>query len=152
MPLITLNGRSTATVRKYFYAALLALGTLNFLPARASAQQPVHGHFTLPHEVRWQSAIVPAGDYRFSIESDGFDVLYLDKISGTPAGFMFLVHDKQVAKPPDLNRLLLQTTPTGSYVSALQLPEFGLTLSFRVPSAAEKQIAKATAMAPASAQ
>jgi hypothetical protein len=133
-----------SSIRKFVYATLLALTTLSFAPALASAQEPARGRFTLPHDVHWQNAVVPAGDYRFEFESDGFGVLRLNKLSGVRTGFMFLVSDTDVAKESDLSRLVLESTPEGSYVSAMQLPEFGMTLRFTVPShPAEKQVARA---------
>jgi hypothetical protein len=48
---------------------------------------------------------------------------------------------------------VLETTPSGSYVSAMHLPEFGMTLEFAVPPhATERQIAKAATTAPALGQ
>jgi hypothetical protein len=142
-----------SSIRKFTYAALLAFTTLNFAPALASAQEPPRGRFTLPHDVRWENAVVPAGDYQFSIDSDGIEVLRLDKVSGRRIGFMFLVHDKAMSMATDLNRLVLEATPAGSYVSALQLPEYGLTLHFTVPaSTAEKQIVRVVTMPSASTQ
>jgi len=139
--------------RKYLYAALLAFTTLNIAPSTVFAQETAHGRFTLPHDVRWENAVVPAGDYQFSIESDPIEVLRLDKISGPRAGFMFLIHDEEPAKPDDISRLLLEKTRTGSYVTAMQLPEFGMTLNFTLPaSATEKQMAKATTTRAESAQ
>jgi hypothetical protein len=132
------------TIRKFAFATLLAVTSLNFAPNLASAQERAHGNFTLAHEVHWQNALVPAGDYRFSLDSDGVaGVLTLSKLSGARTGFMFMVRGTDDAKPTDRSRLVLETTPEGSYVSAMQLPEFGMTLNFAVPSAApEKQMAK----------
>ena len=57
------------------------------------------------------------------------------------------------AKSTDLSRLVLEVTPDGSYVSAMQLPDLGMTLNFTVPShVSEKQIAKAASMAAAMGQ
>lgn len=141
------------SIRKYVYAALLALSTLSFAPTQASAQEPARGRFTLPHDVHWENAIVPAGEYQFSIESDTIGVLRLDKISGTRAGFMFLVRDQQPSKPSDLSRIMLDTTSSGSYVTSMQLPDFGMTLNFTVPaSKAEKQMASAATMRSSSGQ
>ncbi len=36
-------------IRKFVYATLLALSTLSFTPALASAQEPARGQFRLPH-------------------------------------------------------------------------------------------------------
>ena len=83
----------------------------------------------------------------------GRRMLILSKLSGTRAGYMMLVNATDDAKPSDLNRLVIESTPVGSYVSVLQLPEFGMTLHFRVPShASERQIAKAANAAAASGQ
>lgn len=137
------------SIRKFAYVVLLALTTLNFAPSLASAQEPARGRFTLTHDVRWENAKVPAGEYRFSYDpGNGSSVLSLSKLSGTPAGFMLKVPITDEAKPTDLSRLILESSAGGSYVSALQLPEFGMTLRFSVPShPTQKQIAKATTAA-----
>jgi hypothetical protein len=131
--------------RKFVCAALLAASALSLAPTVASAQQPAHGKFTLPHEVRWGSAKVPAGEYEFSFDPESSSpVLMLSKVSGGPTGFLMLVPSTENSKPSDLNRLVLKSTSEGSYVSEMQLPEFGMTLEFAVPShTAEKQMAKA---------
>lgn len=136
------------SIRRYLYAALLALTTINVAPTMASAQDPVaRGRFTLPHEVYWENAVVPAGNYRFSIDSDSIGVLRIDKVSGAPAGFMFLIRKQEAAQPSDINRLILESTDGTSYVSAMQLPDFGITLNFTVPaSTPEKQLANAATM------
>jgi hypothetical protein len=141
-------------IRNYVYAAMLAASALNFAPTLASAQEPAHGKFTLTHEVRWGSAKLPAGDYEFSYDPDtGTHLLSLSKLTGPRAGYMVLVTDADDAKPSNLNRLVLTATPDGSYVSALQLPEFGMTLHFTVPlHPTERQIAKAATAATASGQ
>jgi hypothetical protein len=133
------------TIRNYVYAALLAASALNFAPTPASAQDLAHGKFTLTHEVHWGNAKLPAGDYEFSFDPDnGSRMLSLSKKSGTPAGYIVLVPGTEDAKPSDVNRLILESTPNGIYVSAMQLPEFGMTLDFTVPSHfTERQIARA---------
>lgn len=132
------------SIRKFAYATLLALTALNFTPSLASAQEEAHGTFTLAHDVRWQNAVVPAGDYRFSFNSEEFPrILMLSKLSGSRSGFMLLVRDFEDAKPSDVSRLVMETTADGSYVSAMQLPESGITLHFDIPAvAAEKRIAR----------
>jgi hypothetical protein len=141
-------------IRNYVYAAILAASALNFAPTTASAQEPARGKFTLTHEVHWGSARVPAGDYEFSFDPDGGSrMLSLSKLSGSRTGFMVLVPDTDDAKPSNHNLLLLESTADGSYVSAMQLPEFGMTLHFAVPAhATERQIAKAGLTAAASGQ
>jgi len=122
------------SIRRFAYAAVLTLSALNFAPSLASAQD-VAGTFTLTHEVHWQNAIVPAGKYRFSIGTDGHSgLLTLSKISGDGAGFMLLAPDTEVSKPSDVSRLVVVSRPGGSFVSTMELPEFGVTLYFAVPA------------------
>jgi len=144
----------TTTTRKFVYAALLAVTSLHFAPTLATAQESAHGNFTLAHEVHWQNAVVPAGQYRFSLDGDGpSGLLTLTKISGSRTGFLFMVHNRDEVKPSKVNLLVLESTPDGSYVRAMQLPEFGVTLHFPVPSMpAEKQMAKVRTTTMASAQ
>jgi hypothetical protein len=138
-------------IRKFAFAALLAVSALSLAPTVASAQQPAHGRFTLTHDVRWGSAKVPAAEYEFSFHPENpSPVLVLTKVSGAPTGFLMLVPSTKNAKPSPVNRLVLETTPEGSYVSEMRLPEFGMTLEFAVPlHVAEKQVAKAVTPAAA---
>jgi hypothetical protein len=144
--------RMTAT-RKFVYATLLALTSLNFAPSLASAQEMATGKFTLKHEVHWQNAIVPAGEYRFAVNAEGpTEVLMLSKLDGRRAGFMLMVRDTDDSKTTGPSQLVLKTTAEGSYVSQMQLPEYGMTLHFRIPESSEKQIARAVTAAPTLAQ
>jgi hypothetical protein len=132
-------------VRRFVYATVLAVTTLNFAPSLASAQERASGRFTLPHDVYWQNAFVPAGEYHFYYDSGaGLGVLTLSGLSGGRNSFMLLVRDQDDAKLTDLSRLVVEKTSAGSYVEALQLPDFGMTLHFAAPSSMkEKQMAKA---------
>jgi hypothetical protein len=142
-----------SSIRKYVYGTLLALSTFNVAPTLASAQETARGRFTLPHDVHWENAVVPAGQYQFSLESDTIGVLRLDKVSGARAGFMFLVRDQEPSNPADLSRIMVDNTPSGSYVTAMQLPDFGITLNFTAPvSTTEKQMASAATMRSSSGQ
>jgi hypothetical protein len=142
------------SIRNFAYATLLAFTTLNFLPSLASAQESAHGKFTLTHEVHFGKTKVAAGEYEFSFDPDATSrMLSLSKLSGTRAGYLLMVPSTEDAKPSDLSRLILESTPDGSYVSSMQLPEFGMTLHFNVPShVTERQIAKAATAATALGQ
>jgi len=130
------------SIRKFIYAGLLAFTAVNFIPA-AAAQEIAHGRFTLKHEVLWQNAVVPAGDYKFSVGPSGpMGVLTLTRTSGVRGGYMFMVHDTDSAKPADTNRLVLESSPEGSYVKTMQLPEFGVRLNFTAPNRASEKLAK----------
>jgi hypothetical protein len=142
------------TIRNYMYAALLAATALNFSPALASAQEAAKGKFTLTHEAHLGNATLAAGDYAFSYDpNSGTRTLTISKMSGARTGYMVLVSDTEDSKASDMSRLILESTTDGSYVSAMQLPEFGMTLRFTVPPhTTERQIAKAGTTAAASGQ
>jgi hypothetical protein len=132
-------------LRSYIYAVILAASALNFSPSPASAQEAARGKFTLTHEVHLGNAKLPAGEYAFSFDpAGGSRMLSLSKLSGNLTRFIILVPDTEEAKPSDRSRLVLETTPDGTYVSAMQLPEFGMSLHFTVPApTTDRQIAKA---------
>jgi hypothetical protein len=138
------------TIRRFVYAAVLMLSALSFAPSLASAQDAA-GTFTLTHEVRWQNAIVPAGKYRFTVAASGpSEMLTLRKIDGSGAGFMLLVTESENSQPAGDSQLVLISRPGGSFVSTMQLPEFGLTLHFAVPSD-RRELAQSVATSTASA-
>lgn len=132
------------TIRNYMYAALLAASALNLSPSLAAAQDTARGKFTLAHETHLGTAVLPPGDYQFSFDPDnGTRMMTLSKLSGDRTGYMVLVTDTEDSKPTDHSLLVLQSTPTGTYVSVMQLPEFGMTLRFKVPPhTPERQIAR----------
>jgi hypothetical protein len=139
------------STRKFVYAAFLAAAALNLTPKAASASEPAKGKFTLTHDVLWGNAKIPAGDYLFSYNTESVSpVLTLSRVSGAPAGYMVLVRATEDITFSAANRLVLETSADGSYVSAMQLPYFGMSLQFAAPShTAEKQLAKAATVASA---
>jgi hypothetical protein len=63
---------------------------------------------------------------------------------------MLLVTDTENSKPSDDSRLILVSRPSGSFVSTMQLPEFGMTLHFAVPSE-PREVAQSVATSTVSA-
>jgi hypothetical protein len=130
------------SIRRSIYTVVLTLSALNFSPSPAAGQDAA-GTFTLTKKVRWQNAVVPAGKYHFTAATSGpSEMLTLRNVDGSGAGFMLLVSDAENSGPSDLSQLVVVSRPGGSYVSAMQLPEFGLTLHFAVP-AERREVAKA---------
>ena len=133
------------TVRKFVYAALLAVSAISFTPCAVAADKPAHGKFTLLRDVHWGNALLPAGDYEFSYDPfQPSSILTLTKLSGARAGFMVLVTSAEQSKSSDSNQLLLQTVADRQYVSTMQLANCGLPLYLTVPSNPFKQMAKVT--------
>src|SRR5258708_20542435 len=67
--------------------AAFALAAVCVSAIPVSAQSAVKGSFTLPHEIQWQSATLPAGAYTFEIKS--FSGPALMAVHG-PNGFRFI--------------------------------------------------------------
>ena len=122
------------SIRRFVYAAALTLTAFSFAPSLASAQE-ARGRFVLTHEVHWQTTLLPAGEYEFTFQPDGpSDMLFVRKLSGSGPGFFMLVNDVTETKPSHADHLLLVAREGKSFVSALDLPEAGVTLHFAVPS------------------
>ncbi|HXJ90555.1 MAG TPA: hypothetical protein VMS18_27345 [Candidatus Binatia bacterium] len=141
------------TIRKFAYAAVLAVSALTLASNAAVAEAPAHGKFTLAHDVRWGNALVPAGDYEFSYDPYvKSPILTLTKVSGTRASYMLLVLSAEDSKATNSNRLVLETVADGNYVSTMELAECGMTLYFTVPSHPAKQMAKTATTVASSGQ
>lgn len=137
------------SIRKFAFASLFTLSALS-LSVRPASAEPARGHFNLTHEVHWQGAILPAGEYEFSVGERGpSQLLLVRKLSGTQAGYMFLVQDARPSRATDISRLVLVSRPAGSFVDRMELPEFGVTLRFKVPAGATSEpYAQAAGTAP----
>lgn len=130
------------SIRKFAYAAVLTLSALNFAPTLASAQDE-GGTFTLPHEVRWQNVVVPAGEYRFTLQSMGpSEMLTLVKMTGKPASFMLFASETEDKSGYETGRLVIESKFGKSYVSAMDLPQFEVTLHFAAPANSGKEVAE----------
>jgi len=132
------------SIRKFAYAAVLTLSGLNFAPSLAFAQDE-GGTFKLPQKVHWQNAEVPAGDYRFSLQSMGpSGMLTLIKTTGKPASFMLFANETETETLTSFEaaRLLIQSKFGKSYVSAMDLPQFEVTLHFAAPANSVKEVAE----------
>ncbi len=139
------------SIRSFAYAAVLTLSALNVAPRLASAQEAA-GTFTLAHDVHWQNTVVPAGKYHFSIGANGpAEMLTLRKVGGNEAGYILLVTDTEASQASDRSRLVVVSRPSGSFVSTMQLPEFGMTLHFAVPEETRDIVARSAAITTASA-
>src|ERR1700688_3000435 len=128
------TGDPMKSIRKFAYAAVLTLSALNFAPTLASAQDE-GGTFTLPHEVRWQNVAAPAWEYRFTLQSMGpSEMLTLVKMTGKPASFMLFASETEDKSGSETGRLVIESKFGKSYVSAMDLPQFEVTLHFAAPA------------------
>jgi hypothetical protein len=137
------------SIRRFVFAAALTLTAFSFAPSLASAQES-RGRFVLAHEVHWQKTVVPAGEYEFSFRPNGpTEMLFVRKLSSSGPGFLMLVNDVTETRPSGTDHLLLVPREGKSFVSAMDLPEAGVTLHFAVPSATRQVAAADPAPTPA---
>ena len=102
--------------------------------------QNARGVFTLSHEVHWQNQVVPAGDYKFSVELRGSSqMLTLRNADGEGSAIMILVNDADnlaagTSSTSSNGRLSLISQSGHRYVSYMEVPSIGMTLHFDVPT------------------
>jgi hypothetical protein len=125
-----------ATSRRSILAILIATCTF---AAGAKAQPSFAGKFTLPFEVRWGQAVLPAGNY--SIRMGPAGPVEISATDGTR---------KILTKPPvvadsETGTTHLTITSSGSErtVRSLNMPELGKMVIFAPLSKAEREAAKA---------
>jgi hypothetical protein len=116
-------------------------------PRPASAQS-VQGSFTLSHEIRWQNANLPAGDYTFSMESVARPI---KMILRGPSGSVFeLSSATSERKTDEPSSLTLERRGGTSFVRELYLADLGLHIRYGVPKIPKNE--KELAQGPASTE
>jgi hypothetical protein len=120
--------------RKFAYAATLSLSMFAVQPTLAAAED-ARGSFTLSHEVHWQKVVLRPGNYTFTVKSFGpSDFLMLRRTDGTGSEAMLMAYDVETPKLNEGSRLVLVSRGGQSFVSALDLPNYDITLRFAVPA------------------
>jgi hypothetical protein len=112
--------------------AAFALAAIFASATPATAQRVYKGSFTLPHEVRWQNATLPAGDYTFEMKS--LETSSLIRLNG-PKGSQFIPALVADEKASEQSMLVIETRGSISAVTELRLSGIGRTLRYAVPKA-----------------
>jgi hypothetical protein len=122
------------SIRKFAYAAALGLSLLAIQPTLAAAEE-ARGSFTLSHEVRCQNVVLRPGDYTFSVDTKGsFEFVTLRGSNGGTSA-MLMVDTVEASKPDQASRLVLVSRDGRSFMSAMELPYYDMSLRFAVPGA-----------------
>lgn len=133
------------STRIYGLPRLLGLAALVICSSAALASaEMVRGTFTLPVEARWGMAVLPPGNYSFTLDSSGAERLITnfqsesgqDEGSVLPRG----VTDQQTL---DHSELLLVRTGENYTIRALRLAPVGLTVYYSMPKNAPQQMVQA---------
>lgn len=122
------------------FLAMFAFGLLAVSAGvnTAAAQTRCAGKFTLPHEVRWQGRVMPAGEYTFSLNSVSASTML--RLEG-PNGPMFVptsgISDAVTDKKSSLT---IEHRGRARFVSELYLAELGVHFRYSIPKAPKEQL------------
>jgi hypothetical protein len=126
--------------------AVVAIGFLSAstFVASAFAQNAAQGSFTLTHEIRWQNATLPAGDYTFQLKSASRGNAMT--VTG-PNGTVFQLASVIERKADGPSILKLERRGEAYFVSEMDLPQVGIQLGYVVPKApkGEQELAQGPA-------
>jgi hypothetical protein len=119
-----------------FKMLVLVAGVQGASAIPAQAQAATRGTFTLTQETNWGGAVLPPGDYAFSLASQNWPAqLVVRKASGPKVAIVLprLVSEEKLT---GVSRLVLQHQPDGErFVSALHLGDLGVALYYAPPKA-----------------
>jgi hypothetical protein len=122
----------TSLRNRMLVVASFALAAIFASATPAAAQQAFKGSFTLTHEVRWQKATLPAGDYTFEMKS--VSVPSLITLNG-PNGYQFIPALVANERDSEQSMLVIETHGSISAVTELRLSSIGRTLRYAAPKA-----------------
>jgi hypothetical protein len=98
----------------------------------ASAQLVCKGSFTLSHEVRWQNATLPPGDYTFEMRSLASPSQITLK---GPNGYQVVTAMVANETASDQSMLIIEHRGSTSTIAELRLPSIGRSFRYAVPKA-----------------
>lgn len=105
--------------------------------AAANAQPSFEGKFTLPYEVHWNHAVLPAGEYSIEVDAKVMPAVVRSTRTGNSVNTYppILAHPQQGAA-------CLMVTIRGNErrVRSVNLPEIGMSLIFEPLTATEREI------------
>jgi hypothetical protein len=106
--------------------------------AAANAQPSFAGKFTLPYEVRWGKAVLPAGDYVIRMDSTASPAK-ISPANGSSAGVYTeypLVEDSHMSGV----YLTITNNANERRVRSLNLPQFGKAIVFAPLTKSEREV------------
>ena len=98
----------------------------------AAAQGVFHGNFTLPNDVRWGDAMLPAGDYTFSLQSSGLPAQII--LRGPNGGAFIVTSATNRRDSGDSSNLTVERRGGTRFVSEMYLADLQLHLRYQAPA------------------
>jgi hypothetical protein len=109
----------------------MAVGMLCLSGRLASAQSEIKGEFTLPSEIHWGRAVLPAGQYSFDLAS--IRAPQLIQVRGEGVSVMLMAQGVGDRPTPTDSALVLVRQGDSSFVRSLRLAPLGITLYYPAP-------------------
>ena len=132
------------------FSRILAIATLGLIAvcasaSAASAQSIFKGKFTLPENVQWGNASLPAGDYTFSLKSASVPAQIF--LQGPNGGAFIMTGSIDKRDEGESSNLTIERRGESHFVHTMYLADLGLELRYRVPSIPknERQLAQGPA-------
>jgi hypothetical protein len=124
---------------------VLSLGVLAGSASLAHAQE-IKGKFSLPNETHWGPAVLPSGDYVFSLDSADFPArVTVMKTTGSLAAVVLAMTKSSAGRPYGVSQLMLERRGDELFVSSMYIKDLDLELLYSVPKASEETVARNTA-------
>ena len=125
------------------FTRILAIVTFGLIAicasaSSASAQGAFQGKFTLPNDVRWANASLPAGDYTFSLNSPTMPGWVL--LQGPNGGVFILTSVIDERNEGDSSKLTIERRGGISFVRSMYLADLGVELTYRVPKTPKQDV------------
>jgi hypothetical protein len=130
-----------SSISRMLFTALTVFA-VSAIPAVA---QEASGKFTLAKEVRWGSAVLPAGEYTYTLKHQTGQVLFVRNVNGR-ANAIVLVKSTSLVNEREHDRLVLQRSGDDWFISSMVITSLGQQLSFGAPSTHTGQATKVAAL------
>jgi hypothetical protein len=103
-------------------------------PKPVRAQGRATGGFKLSQEVHWGEAVLPTGDYTYSVGAEGWPTVVSVRQKGGLFTGLFIPQTSSRARLSDLSKIVLARIGEETYVTSLQVQELGIVLNFSAPN------------------
>jgi hypothetical protein len=125
------------------FTRIVAIATLGLIAicasaSSASAQNAFQGKFTLPNDVRWANARLPAGDYSFSLSSPTMSGRVF--LQGPNGGAFILTSVIDNRNEGDSSKLTIEHRGGSSFVRSMYLADLGVELTYSAPKTPKQDV------------
>lgn len=103
---------------------------LSVAASLTAAAQDAHAKFTLPHNVMWGRAAMPAGTYSVSLEFGGITKAYVTSEDGGKMSFVVVPQSTEVSEACEKTAVTLKRDGTNWSVRSMCFGELQLALYF----------------------